>query len=245
MPLPLTIQFLLCPFVLLVLLWITAPYGRHYEGGWGPKMPNRLAWILMELPALLVISVLVLNSPAARAPEALIPLALWIMHYAYRTVIFPSLMRPSNKTFPAVLVIFAVSFNFLNGYNNAEALIENAQQGSSLLAPHFIVGMVIFVAGFLLHAHSDHVIRSLRKPGETGYAIPTGGFFRWVSSPHYLGEIVQWVGWAVMTWSLAGLAFALFTACNLAPRAVSNHRWYRERFADYPAERKRLVPGLF
>ena len=44
------------------------------------------------------------------------------------------------------------------------------------------------------------------------------------------------------TWSVAGLAFALYTAANLAPRAVANHAWYRERFPDYPARRRALVP---
>ena len=48
-----------------------------------------------------------------------------------------------------------------------------------------------------------------------------------------------------MTWSLAGLAFALFTFCNLAPRALSNHRWYRETFEHYPSNRRALIPGLF
>ena len=48
-----------------------------------------------------------------------------------------------------------------------------------------------------------------------------------------------------MTWSLAGLAFALFTACNLAPRAIANHRWYRQQFPDYPPRRRILVPGIF
>ena len=61
----------------------------------------------------------------------------------------------------------------------------------------------------------------------------------------YLGEIIQWVGWAILTRSWAGSSFALFTFCNLAPRAVANHRWYRKTFADYPAERKILLPGLF
>jgi 3-oxo-5-alpha-steroid 4-dehydrogenase 1 len=32
---------------------------------------------------------------------------------------------------------------------------------------------------------------------------------------------------------------------NLVPRARAHHRWYRERFPDYPARRKALVPGLF
>ena len=122
---------------------------------------------------------------------------------------------------------------------------DNAVAGAYLLTTHFIAGAVVFLAGFALHVHSDAIIRNLRAPGETAYRIPRGGMFRWVGSPNYLGEIVMWSGWAVMTWSLAGLAFALFTFCNLAPRALSNHRWYRENFSDYPYRRKALLPGIF
>ncbi|MFC1695781.1 DUF1295 domain-containing protein [Pseudomonadota bacterium] len=238
-------QFLLCPLVLVALLRVTAPYGRHQQDGWGPNLPNRLAWVLMELPALLVITTLVLLSPVRNQPQAWLPLCFWVFHYGYRTFLFPALMQPSDKTFPALLVIFAIAFNVLNGYNNAAALIEAGNNKAPVLTLHFLLGTVIFLAGFVLHYHADKTIRQLRKPGEKGYHIPQGGMFRWVSSPNYLGEIIQWTGWAVMTWSLAGVAFALFTFCNLAPRAISNHRWYREHFAQYPARRKVLFPGLF
>ena len=238
-------QFLLCPLVLVALLRVTAPYGRHHQAGWGPNLPNRLAWVLMELPALLVITTLVLLSPVRSQPQAWLPLCFWVFHYGYRTFLFPALMQPSDKTFPALLVIFAIAFNVLNGYNNAAALIEAGNTKAPVLTLHFLLGAVIFLAGFAMHYHADKTIRQLRKPGEKGYHIPQGGMFRWVSSPNYLGEIIQWTGWAVMTWSLAGVAFALFTFCNLAPRAISNHRWYREHFAQYPARRKVLFPGLF
>lgn len=243
---PLLIQFLLCPVVLLALLKIPAPYGRHYREGWGVTLPNRLAWLLMELPALLVIAWLVFRSPARDATVAVVPLAFWLFHYGYRTFVFPALMRPSDRTFPALLVLSAIGFNVLNGYNNAHALIANGSQGEPLLSGHFMVGALVFAVGFVMHVHSDAVIRRLRRPGESGYAIPRDGLFRWVSSPNYLGEIIQWAGWAVMTWSLAGVAFALFTLCNLLPRAVANQRWYRERFGEaYPASRKALIPGVY
>jgi len=245
MNIPLAIQFALCPLVLLSLLRITAPYGRHYQAGWGPNLPNRAAWVLMELPALLVISLLVLSNPAGSSPQALIPLCFWLFHYSYRTFVFPALMQPSDKTFPALLVLFAIAFNSLNGYNNAEALLDAGRRAAPWFNLHFIIGALIFAAGFLVHFTADRTIRRLRKPGETAYRIPQGGLFRWVSSPHYFGEILQWTGWAILTWSLAGAAFALFTFCNLAPRAISNHRWYRERFPDYPASRKILVPGIY
>jgi protein-S-isoprenylcysteine O-methyltransferase Ste14 len=245
MSIPLLIQFLLCPLVFISLLWVTAPYGRHHKPGWGLDLPNRLAWFLMELPALLVISLLVLASPVSDRPQAWVPLMFWIFHYGYRSFVFPALMHPSNRTFPMMLVVFAVAFNMLNGYNNSAALISAAVLDTPLISVNFILGSAIFILGFVMHVQSDTVIRNLRRPGETGYQIPRGGMFRWVSNPNYLGEIVQWTGWAIMTWSLAGLAFALFTFCNLVPRAISNHRWYKERFADYPAERRILVPGIF
>ena len=196
----------------------------------------------MELPALLTITILVLASPVANKAAAWVPLLFWVFHYGYRTFVFPALMRPSGKPFPAILVLFAIAFNVLNGYNNSEAIISAGNQQESIFRPHFFLGAVVFVAGFAMHFTADRTIRRLRDRGETGYGIPRGGLFRWVSSPHYLGEIIQWTGWAVLTWSAAGTAFALFTFCNLAPRAFSNHRWYRERFPDYPAERRALIP---
>jgi len=199
----------------------------------------------MELPALLSIGSLIVLSGEMSSPPAFVPWLMWSIHYGYRTLVFPALMRPSGKSFPAAIVVFAIAFNILNGYNNAQALIENAQTGATLSSLHFALGSLAFWAGFWLHVSADRTIRNLRSDEFSGYRIPEGGWFRWVSNPHYLGEIVQWSGWAILTWSWAGLAFALFTFCNLAPRAMANHRWYRQTFPEYPADRKVLIPGVF
>ena len=242
---PLLIQFLLCPATLLGLLIISAPYGRHFRPGWGPSLPNRVAWFLMELPALAAISLLVLGTPQASLAAVWVPLCFWLIHYTYRTVIFAALMRPSDRTFPIALVLCAVAFNLLNGFNNAEALLHKSTTTRGWPDVSFWIGSGVFIVGFVMHVHADSVIRRLRQPGDDSYHIPHGGLFRWVSSPHYLGEIIQWLGWAVMTWSLAGLAFALFTVCNLVPRAMANQAWYKARFSDYPTQRRTLIPGIF
>jgi steroid 5-alpha-reductase/3-oxo-5-alpha-steroid 4-dehydrogenase 1 len=96
-----------------------------------------------------------------------------------------------------------------------------------------------------LNLESDARLLSLRAPGEAAYKIPRGGLFAWVSCPNYLGEIAEWVGWALASWSIGGAAFAFYTAANLAPRAASHHAWYRRTFSDYPAERKALVPFVW
>ena len=104
----------------------------------------------------------------------------------------------------------------------------------------------VFLAGFVINLHSDHVIRTLRKPGDTAFHIPRGGMFRYVTSANYFGELTEWVGWAILTFSWAGLVFAIWTFANLGPRANTHHQWYIENFGDaYPRNRKRMIPFVY
>ena len=75
---------------------------------------------------------------------------------------------------------------------------------SSWLAdPRFIIGALLFVIGFWTHYRSDEILRSLRET-DRGYQIPRGGLYRFISCPNYFGEIVEWTGFAIATWSLPG-----------------------------------------
>jgi len=105
--------------------------------------------------------------------------------------------------------------------------------------------VLLFLSGYALNQQSDTILRRLRAPGESGYRIPSGGAYAVVSCPNYLGELVEWLGWAMLTWSPAGLVFFLWSAANLVPRARSHHRWYLEQFPDYPPERKAIIPWLY
>jgi steroid 5-alpha reductase family enzyme len=105
--------------------------------------------------------------------------------------------------------------------------------------------VLIFISGFIINRNSDIILRNLREPGQPEYRITDKGLFRWVSCPNYLGEIMIWTGWAIASWSLAGLSFALWTIANLVPRARAHHRWYKQHFADYPDNRRALVPHIW
>lgn len=230
----------------LALLFISAPYGRHGRTGWGPVVPNRVAWIFMETPAVVWFAWVFWQGANRAAVVPLILAGMWLSHYIYRTCIYPFRLRTSGKTMPLVLALLAFGFQVLNGYVNGRQVSEfGAYTEAWLTDPRFLIGVAVFVAGAAINHHADHVLLHLRKPGETGYKIPQGGLYRYVTSPNYLGEMLEWVGWAIATWSLAGVAFAAYTAANLIPRAMENHRWYLEKFPDYPKERKRVIPFLF
>jgi len=230
----------------LALVFVTAPYGRHARSGWGPGIPSALGWLIMESPAALVVAVLFVAAERPAGAPAVAFLAMWEAHYAYRAFAYPFLRRGGRRSMPLSVVVMAIAFNAWNGYLNGRCLFSlcPARDASWLADPRFVVGAALFVAGMWINRRSDATLRSLRAPGETGYRIPRGGLFEYVSSPNYLGELVEWVGWAIATWSLAGLAFAVFTAANLLPRAVSHHRWYRGRFPEYPEDRRAVIPFL-
>ena len=242
----LAIVLLAAPIIFITLLFVTAPYGRHYQGGWGLKMNNQQAWFYMELPAILTIAYWFLISDQAD-PIYWIFILLWQFHYFYRTIIFPLKLQPTSKSFPLVLVLSAIIFNLLNGTVNGLYLFHLSDQyslSSSLSQPSFWIGMMLFVCGFIIHYRSDQIILNLRRKSSTQYSIPQGFLFKYVTNPNYFGEFLQWSGWAMLTWSFAGLSFALFTLANLLPRAISNHRWYKNQFEHYP-ERKVFFPFLF
>lgn len=229
------------------LLFVPAPYGRHARAGWGPGLPTRLAWVVQELPAPVVFAWVFFAGEHAGRLVPLLLLGLWQLHYVQRTFVFPLLMRAGAKRTPLATVAMAITFNCLNGALNAYAITHGAlRHGEAWLGdPRFLAGTALFLVGLSVNLHADSVLRRLRRPGETGYRIPTGGLYRFVSCPNYLGEIVEWCGFALAAWTWAGAVFAFFTVANLAPRARDHHRWYRETFPDYPPERRALMPGVW
>ncbi len=229
-----------------LLLRLTAPYGRHYSGrGWGPEMSNRAGWIVMELPATVLFGVIFFMGSAAGELVPLILLGVWQCHYLNRNFIFPFRTRTVGKTMPIVVAGSGFAFNVVNAYVNARFISHFGAYGPGWLAdPRFLAGLAIFATGFTLNIRSDNILLRLRKSSDTAYRIPRGGAFRHVSCPNYLGELLEWAGWALATWSLGGFAFFTYTAANLVPRALSHHRWYWERFEDYPPGRRALIPGV-
>ena len=230
-----------------LMLFVIAPYGRHTRRGWGPTIDSRLAWIVMEAPAPLMFAACFAVGANRDTLVAWVFLLLWEAHYIHRAFIYPFGLRGVGRRMPVVISGVALLFNGLNGYLNGRYLFtfSGGYEATWLADPRFIVGSGLFLAGYLINRRADHTLRGLRQPGESSYAIPYGGLYEWVSCPNYLGEIVEWFGWALATWSVTGLGFAIWIVANLVPRSRAHHLWYRERFVDYPPERKALVPGLW
>jgi len=240
------IHLALAPITLLVLVFISAPYGRFVRDGWGPQLPGRWSWVVMESPAVLGFGAVWWSTEGWSRPASLVLGGLWLLHYVHRTYIFPFRLT-TTRPMPVVVAALAFVYQCLNAPAQGWQLGALGDYGADwLVDPRFVVGVGVMVVGMAINIHSDSTLIALRKPGETGYQIPRGGFYRYVTSANYFGELLVWVGFCVATWSLSGLAFALYTLANLGPRAAESHRWYLERFGDeYPSTRKRMIPFIW
>ena len=237
-------SFISALIAFVVLLFVEAPYGRFNRSGWGPEISNRWGWCIMESPAVLVFGYLVLSAPEQSAILWLF-LVMWQLHYIHRAFIYPFTLK-SIHPMPWLVVGMAVGFNILNGYLNGTSLRLNAQEYVAtgwFLSWQFQIGLISFAAGTVVNKLSDAELRRIRSDATGAYEIPTNFLHKHISCPNYLGEIIQWCGWALATWSLAGLSFAIWTIANLLPRALATHRWYLLNFPDYPP-RKALIPGI-
>lgn len=241
--------------VLAVIVFFTlqrmeAAYGMTYSSRWGPALNNRAGWIIMEAPAFILLALIWILSPRATQVAPCVMGALFELHYFQRSFIFPLLMRGKSRM-PLAIGLMGMVFNSINAYMIGGWLFHLAPPtlytAEWLTSPLFILGTAVFFAGMAINLHSDHVIRNLRKPGDTRHYIPRKGLYRYVTAANYFGELTEWTGFAILTWSVPGAIFVLWTFANLAPRAKSLNKRYRDQFGEEftSLNRRYIIPFIY
>jgi len=187
-------------------------------------------------------------SPALSVP-ALLGVLSWCYHFARRTAESAWVHRYGKPRVPLGDIL--VEYVYYWGFAGWIAV--------SLTSPRYrhevdwlvVVGAVVFAVAESGNARAHRMLRALRPEGSNVRVIPRGFLFERVSSPHYLFEILSWLGFALMTQVLAAYAFLLVGAGILGAWAHARHAAYRKDFdgregrEQYPATRRALIPGLF
>ncbi len=239
--------FLLATVAFFVLLRTSAPYGRHVRSGWGPAIGVRTGWLFMEAPASLLFLTWFVAGGGAHSITLVVFFVMWQSHYLHRAFIYPLSLDRMGRDMPVVIVALGLAFNSVNSYINGRYLFtfSGGYGVDWMLDPRFVVGATVFAAGYVLNRSADRTLREERARTGLRYCRIDTGMFRYVCCPNYLGELIIWIGWAIATWSLAGLSFAVWTAANLLPRGRTHLAWSRKHLADYPSERKAVIPFLW
>ena len=236
--------------VFVSLYFVTAGYGQFRTKQWGWSINNKVAWVLMEIPVFLVMLAIWSVSPLKWHLPQLVLFGLFELHYFQRSLVFPFLLKGQSKM-PVAIMLMGVVFNLINGLIQGGGLYwfpnPDFEQGISyLLRPNAIAGILLFIVGMAVNIHSDHVIRHLREPGDTKHYLPQKGMYRYVTSANYLGEIMEWTGFAIAAATLAAWVFPIWTAANLVPRAHAIYNRYKAEFGEEAlADKKRIIPFIY
>lgn len=234
--------------VFIALYFVEAGYGMLFDKKWGYPIPNKIAWICMEAPVFIVMLLLWGGSDRQFETVPLLFFLFFELHYFQRAFIFPLLLKGKSKM-PAGIMAMGIVFNLLNGYIQGMWIFhlssENRYSIEWLATPQFIIGTLLFFGGMLINWQSDYIVRHLRKPGDTNHYLPKGGMFNYVTSANYFGELVEWCGFAVLTWSASGALFAWWTFANLVPRANTIWHKYKKMFGAEVGNRKRIIPFIY
>uniref|UniRef100_A0AC35TLX4 S5A_REDUCTASE domain-containing protein n=1 Tax=Rhabditophanes sp. KR3021 TaxID=114890 RepID=A0AC35TLX4_9BILA len=216
---------------------IKAQYGRYNGGALNKNfvLNPKLSWFLQEIPSL-AFPVFFVFKYSFLDKQIILGL--------FRALIYPINIK-SGRPVPFEIFFAAFTFCVVNGYLQGNTHLFSIYYPSD----HFfklstLFGIVLFGVGFFINLQADSILRNLRKPKDDSYKIPTGGLFDYVSGANYFGEIIEWIGFVFIAGSTSSLAFAFFTLCNVGPRAIQHHNWYKKTFEDYPVDRKALIPFL-
>lgn len=250
----LSISYIYMIIIIYGSLLIPAPYGKFSSNTFGLNLPPKLGWFLMELPATLSFIFFYIKGYNKFEIVSLFFLSIWIMHYSNRGFIFPILMRVtknSKASFSLFVILSGFLVTSLHGYLNA-VYITNIAKNFNIdwfVDPRFIVGMIIYLFGYIMNLHSDSIIRNLRTKKEILneekiYRIPKGGLFYFISCPSYFTELMSFAGLSIATWSLGAVFVLIVSAANLIPRAFQVHKWYQKQFGEKYPKRKILIPYI-
>ena len=197
----------------------------------------------MELPVLLTLWIFLLPEIKNISLVAWFLVGLFSLHYINRVFIFPFRIHTKGKMMPVIITLSAIFFNLVNGFSLGYYFTHFVNYSMEWFSDiRFIAGTILFFSGLYINWTADDKLIHLRKPNETDYKIPTGWLFNKISCPNLFGELIEWLGFALLCWNLPALTFFIWTSANLIPRAISHHKWYKEKFPAYPENRKAILP---
>ncbi|XP_024026264.1 steroid 5-alpha-reductase DET2 isoform X2 [Morus notabilis] len=100
------------------------------------------------------------------------------------------------------------------------------------------IGVLLFLIGISGNFYHHFLLSKLRKNGEKekSYKIPRGGLFGLVICPHYLFEIIEFVGFCFISQTLYSFCFTIGTIFYLMGRSYATRKWYLSKFEDFPKE---------
>mmetsp|Transcript_24658 Transcript_24658/g.59462 ORF Transcript_24658/g.59462 Transcript_24658/m.59462 type:complete len:266 (-) Transcript_24658:11-808(-) len=211
--------------------------------------PSRLAMMVIYTPALIVSMLLLMLGVhgvdlhgSLFVPLPSLASAFCAVHFGKRCMEVLFLHKYSGRTdrsTPIQISMIYTVYSILIAYGAG----TGSGNGTTTRVP---IGTLLFVIGIAGNFYHHYLLANLRSTG-VKYVPPRGGLFEYVAAPHYLFELIGWLGIAVVSHHLnAYLVFACM-ASYLSGRSVAQNDYNRRSFGEksWPDQRRNLIPFVF
>jgi len=229
-------------------------YSKFASGvSFGPNVSTRNGMMFLYTPGILIalyffVQIGIFIPAAIMENRGALMAVLIAVHFAKR-VFESAFVHKYSGTMPVTTCLTITSLY---------AIMSPAHCYYAQLAPPFktapgellrSIGLVLYVVGILGNFYHHYLLATLRKPGETGYKVPHGGFFDLlggVATPHYFFELIEWLGVALVSQHVNSFMLLVGMFLYLADRATAQTEWSKTALKDeYPKTRKHMIPMLF
>jgi steroid 5-alpha-reductase/3-oxo-5-alpha-steroid 4-dehydrogenase 1 len=239
------LQVCLCISIamLVFVIFYQIPYGKSYTKGQARlkvELRDRVSVIGVNLPGLIVFAYAQLYYPNGRLLD--IPSLLFIGHYVHRALVYPWFRKPQSKVWPLESFLYYLVSNFMLATIAARGVIFGGVRPPIIVQLPLAAGFIACAVGAGLH---DYKLCALRKAGDTGYQVPHGLLFKWLSGPNYALELVQWALYLpFLPTGFLMATFAIWLMANITGRAEAVHDAYTKKLFKnkYPEDRCPYIP---
>lgn len=237
--------------IFFILFFIRAYYGKFFNSSgkkkapymkiirlFLPIIPSRLSWIIQECPCVFITIFYLIKYRILYSKVKIILILPFLLHYIHRSFIFPFIIQSSNNI-PLEITLMAFTFCVFNSLMiNRSILLFSDYDSKYLFSLNYEVGIFIFILGLFINIFHDYNMVIQRKEcmkknsGRKVYILPRGFLFEFISCPNYFGELMEWLGFTLLSNTFSGFVFFLSTFANLFPRAIQYHKWYKTKFKE-------------
>lgn len=225
-----------------------AGYSKFADPKKSYKVPSRIGMLLLYSPAFVVSLGYLRSAPKSNGNgREWLTAALLAVHFGKRVFECLFVHKYSGTMDGDFLVPISMSY-VMTAALSAHQQLQIKDYSHPWSGPVYGIGLGMAIVGQAGNFYHHLLLSRLRKDGNSSgerYVIPSGGLFRFVTMPHYFFELIAWLGLACVTQQMNGFLTLCDMTSYLAGRSVATTRWYKSKFANYPIERKHLIPFLF
>ncbi|CAO3642869.1 unnamed protein product [Cunninghamella echinulata] len=204
-------------------------------------VPSRLGMLVIYIPSLIVCLISLFSWSSSQPIHVQLVSFFSSLHFLKRLYEVLFVHRYSGQSVLQHNII--ISFSYV-GFSICQLYFTSLVPSHALNQSEMKLGMCLFFLGEGLNHYHHCILSNLRSGESKEYKIPTGGLFKYIWCPHYLGEIISFIAMTFLSQHILVFIFQLSSAAYLAVRAYNTKLWYHQRFKSIPRKAS-LFPGLF